>query len=149
MPHITSSIDIAAPADAVWDLMNQPARYSEFAEPVDEMLDIGDGVVKEGYVYKEQGGIPPFKADSTWTVTSFEPMTRQVHDGDDGKMKMHLDIRIESTDLGSRLSQSIDLKPVWYLAPVNAVLWPLMMRKRGQEAMDKTVANVKRIVEAG
>jgi hypothetical protein len=30
---------------------------------------------------------------------------------------------------------------------VNALLWPLMMRKRGQSAMDGTLANIKRIVE--
>ncbi len=147
--QVKTSIEIAAPPEAVWDLMMQPARYSEFAEPADEMVDIGDGVVKKGYVYKERGGIPPFKSESTWTVTTFEPKTRQVHDGDDGKAKIRLDMQIAHAGSGSRLSQSIDLKPVWYLAPVMGLMWPLMMRKRAQEAMDKTSANVKRIVEAG
>jgi hypothetical protein len=39
------------------------------------------------------------------------------------------------------------MQPRWFLAPVNAVLWPLMMRKRAQAVLDKTVANAKRIVE--
>jgi hypothetical protein len=40
------------------------------------------------------------------------------------------------------------LEPRWFLAPVNAVLWPLMMRKRAQAVLDGTVANAKRIVES-
>ena len=39
------------------------------------------------------------------------------------------------------------MKPRWYMVPVNAILWPLMMRKRAQAAMDKTGANIKRMVE--
>ena len=146
--RIETSIEIAATSGAVWDLMMQPARYTEFMEPADEMLDLGDGIVKEGYVYKERGGIPPIKSVSTWTVTTFDPETRQVHDGDDGKAKIHLDWVIRPTESGSHLSHTLDLKPVWYLAPVMAVMWPLLMRKRAQEALDKTMANVKRIVEA-
>lgn len=34
------------------------------------------------------------------------------------------------------------------MAPVSAILWPVMMRKRAQEVLDKTVANAKRILES-
>ena len=147
MPRVVSHIDIDASIDAVWDLLMQPARYSEIADPTDEMLDIGDGEVKKGYVYRERGGIPPFKSESTWQVTAFEPKSHQVHEGDDGQMRFHLDIRIAPSGAGSRLTQTLDLKPRWYMVPMSAVLWPLMMRRRAQAAMDKTVANVRRIVE--
>jgi hypothetical protein len=49
----------------------------------------------------------------------------------------------------SRETLSIDEgSPAWYLAPVMAVMWPLLMRERAQEALDKTMANVKRIAES-
>lgn len=148
MPRVKAQADIDAPPDAVWHLLMQPARYSEIAEPTDEMLDVGDGIVKAGYVYRERGGIPPFKSESTWTVTTFEPKSHQIHEGDDGQMKLNLDIRIEAAGSGSRLTQELELTPRWFIAPLSAVMWPLMLRKRAQEAMDKTVVNVKRIVEA-
>jgi hypothetical protein len=143
-----TSIDIAASPDAVWDLLMQPARYTELMEPSDEMVDLGDGVVKEGYVYTVQGGIPPFKGTSTWTVTTVDPKSLQVHDGNDGKVEIHTDWRITPTESGSHLSHTAELTPQWYLAPVMAVMWPLMMRKRTQAAMEKTMANFKRIAEA-
>jgi len=52
------------------------------------------------------------------------------------------------TDAGSHLAHTAELKPVWYLAPVMAVMWPLVMRKRTQQYMDRTMENVKRIVES-
>ena len=149
MPKVQASIDIVANPEDIWELMCSPARYPAFADPADRMIEIGDGVVKQGYTYKEHGGIRPFKSDSTWTVTTFEPTTHQIHVGDDGQMTIHLDVRVEPTASGSRLTQTIKLKPRWYMAPVSAVMWPLMMRKRAQETMDKTVANVKRILEEG
>jgi hypothetical protein len=86
---------------------------------------------------------------STWTVTTFEPKVRQIHDGDDGKARIHLDWRLTPTESGCGLSHTMDLQPVWYLAPVMAVMWPLVLRKRAQQALDGTMGNIKRIVEAG
>ena len=46
------------------------------------------------------------------------------------------------------LTLSIEMRPKWYMALPNALLWPLMMRKRSQAVMDGTTANVKRILES-
>jgi len=147
MPSVVSSIDIATPPDTVWALMCDPHRYPEFADPAERMIDVPDAEFGVGYTYTEYGGIKPFLSESRWTVTAFEPKTRQVHEGDDGKMRFHLTIDLTPTDGGTRLEQTLQLRPRWYLTPVTALMWPIMMRKRGQEAMDKTVANVKRLTE--
>lgn len=146
--RLETSTDIAGSPEAVWDLFMKPDRYTEFMQPADEMIDAADGIVRSGYVYKVRGGIPPIKSDMTWTVNEFEPMSSQVHDGDDGKAKIHADWTITPTDAGSHLAHTVELRPAWYLAPVMAVMWPLLMRKRTQGFMDQTMANVKRIVEA-
>lgn len=144
---LETSTDIAGSPAAVWDLLVKPNRYTDFMQPADEMIDAGDGIVKQGYTYKVRGGIPPIKSVMTWTVTEFDPKSRQVHVGDDGKAKIRAGWTITPADAGSRLAHAVELTPVWYLAPVMAVMWSLMMRKRTQEFMDQTMANVKRIVE--
>lgn len=148
MPQVEATMQIKAPTEVIWALMCDPHRYPEFADPTQRMIDVPDEEMGVGYTYKEYGGIRPFIGESEWQVTEFEPMRRQVHIGDDGSTTLNLKIELMPAEGGTRLTQSIDLKPRWYLAPVNAILWPLMMRKRAQEAMDKTVANVKRIVES-
>ncbi len=144
---VTSSIEIAGTPEQIWALLCDPHRYPEIAVPTDRMIHVPDGPMSVGYVYREYGGIPPFKGESEWRVTVFEPHRRQVHVGDDGKMTFNLSIELEPTESGTRFTQTLELKPRWFLAPVNAVLFPLMMRKRAQAAMDGTVANVKRAVE--
>lgn len=147
MAEVIASTDINTPPEAIWALMCDPHRYVEIADPTDRMLSVPEDEFGVGYIYREYGGIPPFKGESTWRVTVFEPMRRQVHVGDDGSMTMDLLIELEPIETGTRLTQRLAMKPRWYLRPVNAVLWPLMMRNRAQMAMDKTVANVKRIAE--
>ena len=148
MPSVASSIEIATAPDSIWALMCDPNRYPELADPTERMIDVPDAEFGVGYVYKEYGGIKPFMSESTWTVTAFEPKTRQVHEGDDGQMRFHLTIELTPAGEGTRLDQTLMLRPRWYMAPVSALMWPLMMRKRAQEAMDKTVANVKRMIES-
>ncbi|MDX1419567.1 MAG: SRPBCC family protein [Rubricoccaceae bacterium] len=147
MAEVSATTDIAAPPDTIWALLCDPRGYPELADPTDRMLSVPDEPMGVGSVYREVGGIEPFKGESTWRVTVFEPMRRQVHVGDDGSMTMDLHVEIEPTAAGCRYTQRLSMTPRWYLRPVNAVLWPLMMRRRAQEAMDKTVQNVKRLAE--
>lgn len=148
MSKVVASIEVGGSPEAIWALMCDPHRYPELADPTDRMLEVPEEPMGVGYVYKEYGGVPPFKGESEWHVTEFEPMRRQVHVGDDGSMTLDLTIELAPTSEGTTLTQTLELKPRWYLVPVNAIMWPLMMRNRAQEAMDKTVANVKRMVES-
>jgi carbon monoxide dehydrogenase subunit G len=147
MAQVAASVQVDSGLEAVWALMCDPHRYPEIADPTERMIEVPDREMGVGYVYKEYGGIKPFLGESEWRVTEFEPMRRLVHIGDDGSMTMNLEIELTPTDGGTRLTQTFSLTPRWYLVPVSAILWPLFMRKRAQEAADKTVANIKRILE--
>ena len=148
MAEVVATADIAAPPETIWALLCDPHRYPELADPTDRMLSVSEEEMGVGYVYREYGGVPPFKGESTWHVTEFEPMRRQVHVGDDGSATLHLSIDLDPTESGTRLTQRLDMKLRWYLRPLDVVLWPLLMRKRAQEAMDKTVQNIKRAAES-
>ena len=148
MAEVLAASDVAAPPEVIWALLCDPTCYPELADPTDRMLAVPDGEFGVGSEYREYGGVPPFKGESTWRVTVFDPIRRQVHVGDDGAATMTLDILLEPHEGGTRYSQRLAMEMRWYMRPVMAVLWPLMMRGRAQEAMDKTVANVKRMAEA-
>ena len=148
MAQVVASTQVDTGPEAIWALMCDPHRYPEIADPTERMIDVPDREFGVGYVYKEYGGIKPFIGEMEWRVTEFEPMRRQVHIGDDGSMTLDLEIELTPSVGGTRLTQTLSLKPRWYLVPVNAILWPLMMRNRAQETMDKTVTNVKRIAES-
>lgn len=148
MRRVIATVDVAAPPEVVWDVYCDPHRYPELADPTQRMVHVPAGPMGEGYVYKEYGGLGPFKGESTWTVTEFRPPSRQVHEGDDGTMRIHLEIDIESTDTGCRLSQTMGAEPRGATRIGVAVLWPLFMRRVLQRSMDRTVANFKEAAEA-
>jgi carbon monoxide dehydrogenase subunit G len=148
LPGVTAAIEIEVPPEKVWALMCDPHRYPEFAEPTDRMIDVPDQEFGKGYVYKEHGGIAPFKSESEWTVTEFDPRRRQVHSGFDGTARFQLAIDLEPSAKGTRFSIGADVRPRWFMAPLALAMWPLVMRRRAQEAMDRTALNVKTLLEA-
>ena len=149
MPTVTASIDVDAPQERIWAILDDPNNYPELAVPTERMLEVPTVPLREGATYKEYGGIKPFMAESEWTVSEYRPQRFQRHVGKEPTMQFDLAIELEPLDDGSRtrFSQTLSMKPAWFLVPVNAVLWPLMMRKRAQAAMDGTVENLKRMAE--
>lgn len=150
MPSVSSSVEIESGPEPIWRLLSEPERYSDYVTATEKLLDASDATVTVGSTYREYGGVPPFLGESHWTVTEYEPMTHQHHVGDDGKIRMPLDLDVETIDeRRSRLTITLGLEPRWFLAIPFAVLWPLMMRGRAQKVIDDTVANAKELVEAG
>jgi len=145
---VAASTDIDAPPDVVWDLYCDPHRYPELAHATERMLHVPDGPIGVGYRYREIGVMGPFKSEDEWEVTEFEPMRRQVHLVDDGTARSHLEIGIEPTPAGCRVTQRFGVEPRGAMKAVITVLWPLFMRRLAQRAMRLTVANFKAAAEA-
>jgi hypothetical protein len=148
VPKLSTSVDIEAPPEKAWELLCDTRRYPKWIAFTERIIDQDEGDMRMGFSWKEHGGVAPFKADSEWRVTEFDPHTRMRHLGEDRSATIGLLIEIEATDGGCRLSPSMDLQPRSYMAPVIAVMWPLMMRKRTQAALNETMANAKRLLES-
>lgn len=148
MHRVVASTDIATPPEAVWALYCDAHRFPELADPTQRMVHVPEAPMGEGYTYKEYGGLGPFKGESNWTVTEFRPQSRQVHEGDDGTLRLHLEIDIEPTGTGCRLTQRFGVEPRGAAKVGITVLWPLLMRRMLQQSMDRTVANFKQAAEA-
>ena len=148
MYGVAASTDIGTPPDVVWELLCDPHRYPELVDSTYRMVHVPEEPMGEGYSYKEYAGVGPFKSESEWMVTEFLPKARQVHQGDDGTIGFHLQIDIEPTNTGCRLTQRLDMEPRGLAKLANTVLWPLFMHRQAQQSMDRTVANVKAAAEA-
>ena len=146
--QVAASTDIGARLEVVWDLYCDPHRYPEIAHATERMLHVPDGPMGVGYTYKEVGVLGPFKSEDEWTVTEFEPERRQVHRVGEGAMALHLEIDLEPTPSGCRITQNFGVEPRGAMKVMAPVLWPLFMRRLVQHAMERTVANVKAAAEA-
>ena len=145
---VAASTDIGAPPEVMWALYCDPHRYPEFAHATERMLHVPDGPMGVGYTYREVGVMGPFRSEDEWRVTRFEPTRRQVHEADDGTARTQLEIHIEPTPTGCRVTQRFGIAPRGAMRLATAVLWPLFLRRLAQRAMDITVANYKAAAEA-
>jgi uncharacterized protein YndB with AHSA1/START domain len=147
---VDATAKIAAPPETVWAFVSDPARYPEWSVVTDEMTHIEDGQVGEGTVYREFGGLGPMTDESEWIITSFDPLHRQVHEGDDGTVQTVLTSEIAPLEGGesTRLYQRIDLVFPRGFRMLARVLGWLFLRRMAAAALEETVENAKRIVES-
>lgn len=81
MKSISVSRTIAAPREAVWSLLCDTDRYSEWVANTCAVTRT-DGDAEIGATYEERNVvIGPWRTTSRWTVIEFDPPRRQVHRG--------------------------------------------------------------------
>jgi len=74
--------------------------------------------------------------------------TSAHHLTDDGTARSHLEIDIEPTPTGWRVRRRFGVEPRGAMKAVSLALWPLLMRRLAQDALERTVANAKEAAEA-
>ena len=148
MAHFELSTEINAPPQAVWDFISDLRRVPEWVTATDEMLYVSEGEVGVGTVYRERGGVGPFKSVSEWRITEFDPPHRQVHVGDLGVMKMAFALELEPTGRGTLMRQTGDFRMMPFFRPLGLLLEALFVRRQMESGGRSTLANAKRILEA-
>ncbi len=149
MPIIEGSIDIAAPRQAVWDLMCDVSRYSEFGNITDEAVMVSDGEFGEGSKYSESGKIAGMKYNTAWTVTQFDPISKQVHIGEESTMHIELTWTLAEIDAGNtRASQVVDVTMMPRFRPLGVLIEKVFVVRKMTKELAALRDDMKRIAEA-
>ena len=149
MPIIEGSVDIGAPRQAVWDLMCDVSRYSEFGNITDEAHMVSDGEFGKGSVYSESGKVAGMKYTSEWTVTHFDPISKQVHFGVESSMHIELTWTLAEIDAeNTRAFQVVDVKMMPKFRPLGVLIEKLFVIRMMTKQLADLREDLKRIVEA-
>src|SRR4051812_30176222 len=70
---IRRSVDIAAPVERVWDLLENVRRLPEYSESTDEVRDAPERLTAVGQEYVQVGRLLGVRLTSRWRVTAIEP----------------------------------------------------------------------------
>ena len=73
MDTIRRSVDIAAPAEYVWTLLEDVRRLPEYSDSTDEVLEAPDRLTAVGQEYVQVGRLLGVRLTSRWRVTAIEP----------------------------------------------------------------------------
>ena len=73
MSTITRNVDIAAPVERVWDLLENVRRLPEYSASTQEVRDAPERLTAVGQEYVQVGRLLGVKLASRWRVTALEP----------------------------------------------------------------------------
>lgn len=148
MPIIEGSVDIAAPRQVVWDLMCDVSRYSEFGNVTVEAVLVSEGEFGKGSMYSESGKVAGMKYNAEWTVTHFDPISKQVHFGEESTMHMELTWILEEIDAhNTKATQIFDVKMMPKFRPLGVLLEKLFVTRIMTKQLAEVREDFKRIAE--
>jgi len=110
MATIERSVDIDAPAQRVWELLEDVRRLPEYSESTSEVRDAPERLTSVGQEYVQVGRVLGVKLTSHWRVTAIEPDHLISSEGTlTAGVRYCLTQRLESlSEDASRLSITID-----------------------------------------
>jgi carbon monoxide dehydrogenase subunit G len=146
--RIGRTIDIAAPRERVWDVVNDFDRMTDWVTFADELTYLSDGEVGEGTVYREVGGVGPMASESEWEITVFEPPERQIHHGDLGVMQVELAMTFEARDDETQFTQELSVRALPRFRPLGWLLETVLIKRAMRSGLGETQRNLKVLVEA-
>lgn len=73
MAMIKRNVDIAAPPERVWDLLEDVRRLPEYSASTDEVRDAPERLTAVGQEYVQVGRMLGVKLTSRWKVVALEP----------------------------------------------------------------------------
>jgi uncharacterized protein YndB with AHSA1/START domain len=144
---VSATVTIPAPIERVWELVNDPERFAEWADQTIEVTR-ADRPLGIGSTYEERNTVVgPVTGRSRWTVVEHEPPHRSTHRGEGLPLVTSLDVVIELREVenATEVTQSIRYRPG--LGSIGSLMDRLFARRSTQAALDRSLANLAVIAE--
>jgi hypothetical protein len=148
MACVRDSVFVEAPLRDVWALVSDVERCPEWIHFVTVTTPVTDGPTREGTVYKEWSQVGPFKSESEWRVTEFEPFRRQTHVGRMPEGVATLRIRLEPEGDGTRWHHEMEIRVLPNVRPLGWLLERLVVRRKMQADFRRMLETAKDILES-
>lgn len=147
MSQVTSVISISAPLERVWEAFSDPYGWPEWIENTEAILSVEGEPLAEGSTYRERSVVMgPWKSESRWKVTQFQPHTLQVHEGHLPSVgRLVLTVGFEPA--GDETRFNLNFRYDTMLGPLGALLDRLLVKRMMQSSFDRSVRNFKARVE--
>lgn len=98
---------IHAPVEAVWNSLNDIAQTPKWVVGLERAEIITDGDYSRGTIYNDYNRLGPVLQTTSWQVTVFEPMQRQVHVSDSAVLPTTMTLTLTPVPEGTRLNMEV------------------------------------------
>jgi carbon monoxide dehydrogenase subunit G len=119
--EVTASAVVPAPAERVFELLSDTARYPEWVTGTDAVTRT-DGPAREGSTYDEVNPIlGPWKASTHWRVVEHQPPRRSRHTTGDIPLSSHFEVEMEVASEQDVSEVTLTLRGEPSLGPIGAL----------------------------
>jgi uncharacterized protein YndB with AHSA1/START domain len=119
--EVTASAVVPAPAERVFELLSDTARYPEWVTGT-EAVTRTDGPAREGSTYDELNPIlGPWKASTHWRVVEHLPPRRSRHTTGDIPLSSHFEVEMEVASEQDVSEVTMTLRGEPSLGPIGAL----------------------------
>jgi carbon monoxide dehydrogenase subunit G len=138
---------VPASPEAVWELVSDPARFTEWADRTLEVSS-ADNPLRLGSNYEERNQVMgPITGRSRWTVVEHEAPRRQTHRGEGIAMAATLDFFVELRPVENATEITLGLRYRPAFGTVGTVLDRLYFRRSLQQSFKRSAGNLAELAE--
>lgn len=140
MSCVEANIIVGASIETVWNCLNDITHTSNWVNGLVNAEIITRGRYGKGSVHVQHSrtGLLP---TSTWTVTAFEPRSRQVHVLQSAVLPAALTIAVNPVAQGTQIRINLDYRFLPMLGSVSRGLERLIMDKRMKQVLKQNLAS--------
>ena len=144
MTFIQRAVEVNAPADTVFDVIDTPRRVPEWAAGITSVSDIRESEGRVGDTMKATYSVMGMRFPMRWTITEHEKPTKltfQARGGIGGKMGFFL----EPSDGTTRVIWEVDYSLGW--GALGKVMNALFARRISERNSERTLEALKAACE--
>ncbi len=141
MGYAEAQLMIHAPINEVWDTLNDINHTAKWVTGLERTEIVAKGLLGKGSIYNDYNRLGWMLQVTTWHVTEFEPMSRQVHISASAGLPSTMTLTLVATPDGTYVQFKVDFRfmPRWGFASrlfervvINKVLSGLLLQNLQQ-----------------
>lgn len=148
MGHVEVASTIHADVEAVWRSLNDITHTPEWVTGLEKAEIITTGTYGTGTIYHDYNRLGPMLQVTPWHITTFEPMTRQVHKSDSASLPSTMTLTLTPTPEGTHLRMTVDYRFLPRLGAFSRLLEKLLMNRLLQHVIQQNQANLNQSLKS-
>jgi uncharacterized protein YndB with AHSA1/START domain len=150
MSLVTASIHIAAPPQAVWEMIMDPRRLGEWVTIHRKLLHADDSSPRVGYMMDQQIHLRGVSLDVHWTLTECVPEKLAVWEGrGPARSRAHSEYVLSAQDGGTAFDYRNEFRPP--LGPVGALVSRALVggipEREAKRTLERLRAHIERVTK--
>jgi uncharacterized protein YndB with AHSA1/START domain len=151
MGYVSVSSVIHAPAESVWNALNDIDRTPDWVVGLEAAEIVTEGDYGHGSIYHDHNRLGPFPQVTPWHVTVFDPMAKQVHKSESTSLPTQMTLNLSPAAEGTHLQMIVEYRLLPRLGVISQLFERLVMNrllagvvKQNQANLDQHLRQVER-----